>query len=127
MNTDQKFGMALALLAVPFGVAMIWLLTAVFGAPSVGLDCWRREDRGEQQDRGHAEGEREERERDAELLVGVHHRACWGLGRRSVSNEDASRCAPALRSHIGRAPDERERLAPAPAAPVNSLALIETG
>jgi hypothetical protein len=43
MNTDQKFGMALALLAVPFGVAMIWLLTAVFGAPSVGLECWRHD------------------------------------------------------------------------------------
>ena len=43
MNKDQKFGLALALLAIPFGVAAIWLLTAVFGAPSVGLECWRHD------------------------------------------------------------------------------------
>ena len=43
VNTDQKFGITLALLALPFGVATILLLTAVFGAPSVGLDCWRRD------------------------------------------------------------------------------------
>ena len=43
VNNDQKFGIALALLAIPFGVAVILLLTAVFGAPSVGLECWRRD------------------------------------------------------------------------------------
>ena len=93
--------------------------TAIVAAGAQGI--------GDQMPGGGLRGRIPARERDAELLVGVHHRACWGLGRRSVSNEDASRCAPALRSHIGREPDEHERLAPAPAAPVNSLALIETG
>ena len=43
MNKDRKFLLALALAAVPFGVALIFLLTGVFGAPSVGVRCWRRD------------------------------------------------------------------------------------
>lgn len=43
MNKDQKFLTALALGAIPFGVALVFLLTGVFGAPSIGLKCWRRD------------------------------------------------------------------------------------
>jgi hypothetical protein len=43
VNKDQKFLTALALGAIPFGVALVFLMTAVFGSPSIGLKCWRRE------------------------------------------------------------------------------------
>ena len=43
MNRDQKFLTGLALGAIPFGVALVFLLTAVFGAPSIGVKCWRRD------------------------------------------------------------------------------------
>jgi hypothetical protein len=43
VNKDQKFLLALGLAAIPFGVALIFLLTAVFGAPSIGVKCWRRD------------------------------------------------------------------------------------
>jgi hypothetical protein len=43
VNKDQKFLTAMALGAIPFGVALVLLLTAVFGAPSIGLKCWRRD------------------------------------------------------------------------------------
>jgi len=43
VNKDQKFWIALALLALPFAVGLIFVLTAVVGAPSIGLECWRHE------------------------------------------------------------------------------------
>jgi hypothetical protein len=43
VNKDQKFLLTLGLGAIPFGVALIFLLTTVFGAPSVGVKCWRRD------------------------------------------------------------------------------------
>ena len=43
MNNDQKFWIASALLALPLAAAVILLLTAVFGAPSIGLKCWRHD------------------------------------------------------------------------------------
>jgi len=49
-------------------------LSIGIAAPTLKPNGWRPEDRGEQQDHGHAKGDREERERDAELLVVVHHR-----------------------------------------------------
>jgi hypothetical protein len=43
VNKDQKFLTALAIGAIAFGVALVFLLTAVFGAPSIGVKCWRRD------------------------------------------------------------------------------------
>ena len=43
MNKDQRFWIALALIAIPLALAAIFLLTAVFGAPSIGLKCWRHD------------------------------------------------------------------------------------